>query len=156
MPRPGGEVIGVYRDLDLGQHREMSRFRSWKRAIPGVSGQSWRTSFGKGWFQGNGAGPATEWGIWNPAIPGGWGMALLEKGHFAPWRNVWTDDSSRRTGRWFFLPWVARPGSPYQTIGCLGGRVPPFRAQDFPVPAGGHRRVEESGLWQRWFMERDS
>ena len=60
--------------------------------------------------------------FWNIAIPERWGTALYGMGHFAPWENVWTDDSSGRAGRWISPPpGPAGRGRVSPAAGCLGG-----------------------------------
>ena len=140
-PRPGGDVIDVYRGLDFGRDGAGRRFRSWKRGIPGGLGPIQATLFEKGGFQGHGAAPATKWGIWNMAIPGVMGHGPIGDGAFCPTgerRAGW----SVREGR--EMAATARPACG-ERRGCLikgDSRVTPYEARDFQRCRVCHTRVE--------------
>ena len=142
-PRPGGDVIDVYRDLDLGRDGAGDQFRSWNRGISGGLGPIQATLSGKGWFQGHGVRPATKCSTWNMGIPGVMGPAL-PRGAKCPTGEGGPDDPPGRAGRW--LP---RPG---QAAGARmphkGGRArPPLCGAGFSAAASTLYPCTEIGSW---------
>ena len=99
------------------------------------------TLFGKGGFQGHGAGPATKCSTWNTGISGAMGHCPIGDGAFGTWGRGGPDDPSGRGGRWF-----TRPGQPaVEAVDSPDGdvRVTPYEARSFRRRQVCHTRVQE-------------
>ena len=102
------------------------------------------TLLGKGWFQGDGAWPATKWGIWNMTdslVMGHGPIGNVPLGTAASDRP---DDPSGKAGRWF-----TRPGrSADQRVDTVQADtcVLPYKARNFRRPPGRPTRVQGLGV----------
>ena len=129
-PRPGCDVIDVYRHLDLRRDGAGSRFRSWKRVISGGMGQFWRTSFEKGWFQGHRARPATKYSTRNTTISGEMFHGPIGNAPCGTWRAAGRVSRSGGLGDGFHGPAMLRAAHM------------PYKAQDFRRRQVCHTRVQ--------------